>query len=315
VQARSETTRPVAKKPEMQIPPETTSVEDSEDSPREIRPSEMAIVEADSRSEGEKGSTSAEVSAPMTAAVSGEKESSTQSHLQLSIQPESQKNEIGVVREVITAEPAGPIPSLQLGQRGNSKESGKLSATHKARLTNVVSGKENSISSLPDGLGLAGKAQPVAPNPSVSIFQKSGQVWRRIFRKGAFSYGLVLLLGLAFLWPSRHLTPVDATPATDAAKPQQARNVALAETRETTNPRATDQAPETIVVKPAETLSGLMKNHIGTYDDKTLEKVQSLNPEIKDPNLIIVGQKIQLPRAAPESSDGNSRASDPSVSR
>ena len=60
---------------------------------------------------------------------------------------------------------------------------------------------------------------------------------------------------------------------------------------------ATNSAIE-ITVGPKQTLSAISVSQLGGYDDNVLRSIRQLNPEITDPNLILPGQKILLPRQA-----------------
>jgi general secretion pathway protein A len=54
------------------------------------------------------------------------------------------------------------------------------------------------------------------------------------------------------------------------------------------------------VVQTNETLSGISVEYLGHYDDKVLEEVQKSNADLKDPDLIRVGQKVLLPAGSPD---------------
>lgn len=64
-----------------------------------------------------------------------------------------------------------------------------------------------------------------------------------------------------------------------------------------------DSDPVVHVVQSNETLSGISVEYLGRYDDKVLEEVQKSNTDLKDPDLIRVGQKVFLPAG---SADKNS---------
>jgi len=64
-----------------------------------------------------------------------------------------------------------------------------------------------------------------------------------------------------------------------------------------------DADPVVHVVQTNETLSGISVEYLGHYDNKVLQEVQKNNTDLKDPDLIIVGQKVLLPAS---SADKNS---------
>ncbi len=227
--------------------------------------------------------------------------------------PEQQRKESETAPLAVSDEPASTPAQSEAVQRGH-KETAEQSTGKKWK--QVSGGEKESHASLPQtGVAAMEKVQPAMQNPSVSIFQRSGQVWRRIYRKGAFSYGLVLLLGLAFLWPNRHLTAVRATPAIEPEKSVLEPEVKTPIAAEAATSKPAGKAPVTIVVQADETLSNLAQKHIGTYNEKALAEIQALNPAIKDPNLIVVGQKIQMPHTARETNDSNTPATDQQVPR
>ena len=57
------------------------------------------------------------------------------------------------------------------------------------------------------------------------------------------------------------------------------------------------------MVQTNETLSGISIEYLGRYDEKVLQEVQKDNTDLKDPDLIRVGQKVVLPL---DSADKNS---------
>jgi general secretion pathway protein A len=61
--------------------------------------------------------------------------------------------------------------------------------------------------------------------------------------------------------------------------------------------------PVVHVVQTNETLSGISIEYLGHYDDKVLQEVRKNNKDLKDPDLIRVGQKVLLPA---DSGDKNS---------
>jgi type II secretory pathway predicted ATPase ExeA len=61
----------------------------------------------------------------------------------------------------------------------------------------------------------------------------------------------------------------------------------------------TEHAPNTssfeITVEPDQTLQEISVQYLGGFDLQRLHKIQKLNPELTDPNLIIAGQMLRLP--------------------
>ena len=78
----------------------------------------------------------------------------------------------------------------------------------------------------------------------------------------------------------------------------------LTERQHTSQP--VDAAFVVHVVQNNETLSGISFDYLGRYDGNVLQEVQKNNADLKDPNVIHVGQKVLLPKRVPASSDQNS---------
>jgi len=49
------------------------------------------------------------------------------------------------------------------------------------------------------------------------------------------------------------------------------------------------------VVQPKDTLRDLCVSTLGRYDEVVLSQIQKLNPELRNPDHLEVGQKIRLP--------------------
>ena len=64
--------------------------------------------------------------------------------------------------------------------------------------------------------------------------------------------------------------------------------------------------PVVHVVQTNETLSGISIDYLGRYDSTILQEVQKNNADLKDPDLIRVGQKVFLPARYAVSTDKNS---------
>jgi nucleoid-associated protein YgaU len=284
--------------------------------PVENIPAEKVQIETDSKTETERDSRnkSAAESGEADSHASGAKEFQANLKKQEASRPEQQRKESEAAPAAVSDEPASTAAQSEAVQRGH-KETAEQSTGKKSKQASGI-GENESHASLPQtGVAAMEKVQLDMPNPSISIFQRSGQVWRRIFRKGAFSYGLVLLLGLAFLWPNRHLTAVRATPAIERVESAPEPEVKSPNTAEAATSKPKDKAPVTVVVQADETLSSLAQRHIGTYNEEALAKIQALNPAIKDPNLIVVGQKIQMPHTARETNESTAPATDQQVPR
>jgi hypothetical protein len=54
----------------------------------------------------------------------------------------------------------------------------------------------------------------------------------------------------------------------------------------------------TYVIQANDTLRDLCMSMLGRYDNNVLNKIRELNPGLKNPNLLEVGQEIRLPLAA-----------------
>jgi type II secretory pathway predicted ATPase ExeA len=54
----------------------------------------------------------------------------------------------------------------------------------------------------------------------------------------------------------------------------------------------------TYVIQPKDTLRDLCMSMLGRYDSNVLSKIRELNPELKNPDLLDVGQEIRLPLSA-----------------
>jgi general secretion pathway protein A len=70
-------------------------------------------------------------------------------------------------------------------------------------------------------------------------------------------------------------------------------------TAESDKTMATESAPNTaqfaITVEPAQTLQNISDRYVGGHDHHRLQQIQTLNPELTDPDYIKVGQTIWLP--------------------
>jgi len=72
------------------------------------------------------------------------------------------------------------------------------------------------------------------------------------------------------------------------------------EDRQTSSPKVQGH---TIVVEPNQTLAEISLRYFGRFDLKLMEQICQLNPGLKDPNVIRVGQQIRLPLETNASGD------------
>ena len=94
--------------------------------------------------------------------------------------------------------------------------------------------------------------------------------------------------------------------ATSIAEPLSARTIPVAfasvqsPTPAPTKPDADAAGSLTYVVQPSDTLRDLCLSIVGRYDDAVLAKIRELNPDLKDPNRLEVGQEVRLPLSLPD---------------
>lgn len=69
-----------------------------------------------------------------------------------------------------------------------------------------------------------------------------------------------------------------------------------------------DAEPVVHVVQTNETLSGISIEYLGHYDDKVLQEVRKNNKDLKDPDLIRVGQKVLLPAGSADKNSSEMKA-------
>ena len=112
---------------------------------------------------------------------------------------------------------------------------------------------------------------------------------------------LLIVCALSALWFTRSWVPWSSAAADERAP---GLTVPLASTPapaaaaagETRAPETVpDRAPFAITVEPDQTLQDVSKQYLGGYDMQRLHQIQALNPKLKDPDHIEVGQKIRLP--------------------
>ena len=75
-------------------------------------------------------------------------------------------------------------------------------------------------------------------------------------------------------------------------------NKSILEFPEPKDPEPPARSPGgTMIVDHGDTLSGIISKAYGMYDKRLLKSVLEKNPHIADPDLITMGQVIQLPEA------------------
>ena len=67
--------------------------------------------------------------------------------------------------------------------------------------------------------------------------------------------------------------------------------------QETSQASSTQGPPAffTYEIQPNDTLKDLCMSAVGRYDDAVLAEIRKLNPELRDPNRLVVGQEIRFP--------------------
>jgi LysM repeat protein len=71
-----------------------------------------------------------------------------------------------------------------------------------------------------------------------------------------------------------------------------------------------DADPVVHVVQTNETLSGISVEYLGRYDDQVLREVQKHNTDLKDPDVLRVGQKVLLPAVSTDKNSSEKKASE-----
>jgi LysM repeat protein len=69
-------------------------------------------------------------------------------------------------------------------------------------------------------------------------------------------------------------------------------------------PHRTPDDSTVITLESGQTLSWLSLRYLGRFNDKVTQQIQTLNPEIKNPDLIFAGTQLRLP-VSPDVSEGN----------
>lgn len=109
---------------------------------------------------------------------------------------------------------------------------------------------------------------------------------------------MLILSALAVLGVSRHyktrsVSPTHLQTTTQSTPSRPAMTSATTEEITAGSPRT-----ETfeITVRAQESLSDIAVRHLGSFDRELLHKIQLLNPNITDPDIIQPGQKIRIPK-------------------
>jgi type II secretory pathway predicted ATPase ExeA len=97
-----------------------------------------------------------------------------------------------------------------------------------------------------------------------------------------------------------HSLGQDAVPASVSG--QAGASTGLATSRE-----PDPNAPFEIAVAPNQTIQEIAVQYLGAFNPQSLHQIQVLNPELKDPNFIVVGQNLWLPGPPPTSAAKNTR--------
>jgi general secretion pathway protein A len=115
--------------------------------------------------------------------------------------------------------------------------------------------------------------------PAGSTKEPAWAVWLGSWRVRAATFAcLLVLLGmLSILLHGRHDIPGDSAQAVSP-----------------TNQQTVDQGT-TVTVGPNETLGLIVRRHFGRLDPELVQEILRLNPDLRDPNRIAVGQQIRLP--------------------
>jgi general secretion pathway protein A len=146
--------------------------------------------------------------------------------------------------------------------------------------------------------------------------------------KGAWVVGVIFLaasmLGLTLYFgvpgmkaDGRATTTSDSAPAsslsgetTNPARPplSSESTKALPVNQHRAQKQSGDTEPVVHVVQTNETLSGISIEYLGHYDDKVLQEVRKNNKDLKDPDLIRVGQTVLLPAGSGDKNSSEIKA-------
>lgn len=109
--------------------------------------------------------------------------------------------------------------------------------------------------------------------------------------------GALGILGLTGLPIFRYHATSEAQPAKQAFLEKFLNAPAMANTAKSVAPESRQNDPLLeVTVQPNQWLEQISIQYLGGYDSQRLHQIQALNPDLTDPDLIWVGQKIRLPR-------------------
>jgi hypothetical protein len=100
--------------------------------------------------------------------------------------------------------------------------------------------------------------------------------------------------GVSGVGPDKRL-PNDAD--IDTVETSAVQNVSLSPAASASTKSRPSTSPGFVVVQPNQDLFRICLEGLGRYDERTLEAIRELNPELDDLNRIKVGQKIRLPQS------------------
>jgi len=83
---------------------------------------------------------------------------------------------------------------------------------------------------------------------------------------------------------------------------------------ESTRGAFADNKPMVVTVQEGQTLSGLAVRYQGRFDSELTQEIQKLNPQIQNPDMIIAGSQLRLPRPALNTNGNDSSLADSSPS-
>jgi general secretion pathway protein A len=145
------------------------------------------------------------------------------------------------------------------------------------------------------------------------------RIRNRLFRRGLLSTAVVLLaiggLGMSLGTRTRSASvqtlAVSDVRAKNPARgqgpesPAERRPAGSTTGRASSDTRLTDAGSSpvqsfTYVIQPKDTLRDLCMSMLGRYDRNVLSEIRELNPELKNPDLLEVGQEVRLPMSAPK---------------
>ncbi|MGA7921626.1 MAG: AAA family ATPase [Candidatus Acidiferrales bacterium] len=164
----------------------------------------------------------------------------------------------------------------------------------------------------------AKKPADVSPQPKSVFISETKK--RSIFSRWIPSIAITSALLIGLSWFAVHAerrSPEKVQPSAKAAfapaAPAPVLAPVTAQAPSSANPVVPDEkeaasiqpepGSEDVRVLPGQTLYQISVNKLGRYDDQVLEKLRGLNPSLKDPDLILSGQKLRIPSATLPATD------------